>query len=426
MANYLGKEYEEMKRFLRLVLPVLMGAIIFTPDMYGRDITNITTLTMPTGDLAIREPSQPMELLSAEEVEELNNKMAAYAPIEVDLLVNAAKTFYYYENLDPVAKEIYDVLYGVAEDPTNPGNVGLMITDLDPQGDEYYYEFNLAYRAICFDHPELFWLYSGEKANIGYYSEAVNMGGFYFVYIMMIEPYDEFEEVMIRFNSAATNFLADIDTGISEFETVRQIHDKLIDLVDYNDPVAEHTSVSLVHGLDLAHTAYGALVSDSTGNPNYAVCDGYSLAFEYLLQQCGIEVIFIGGNAGLNEQLAEGHAWNMVRIDNTWYEVDSTWDDAGSMIDDITPLDEGYDYFMEALSDPIYREKIDHFLFLVSTDRIRHFLPGDEYDYITHDQMYVFQLRQESVHIRLSDSGSMYDYDPAVIALAPIAMQSYQ
>ena len=390
------------------------------------EITNVTKITMPTGDLAIREPAQPMEMLSSEDVEDLNNKMAAYTPQTESLLINNASRFYYYDNLDPVAKEIYDVLYGVAMDPVSQGNVGLMMTDMDPQGDEYYYEFNLACRAICFDHPELFWLYSGEKANIGYYSEAVNMGGFYFVYMMMIEPYTEFEEVMTAFNRAADDFLSDIDTGISEYETVRQIHDKLIAMVNYNDPVADGTSIELTRGQDLAHTAYGALVADSAGNPHYAVCDGYTLAFEYLLQQCGIEAVFIGGNAGSDAFSAGGHAWNMVRIDGTWYEADSTWDDSDSMADDLDPADENYGYIMEALCDAAYKDLIDHYLFLVSTDRITHFIPGEEYDYITHDQMYVYQLKQESVHIRLTDSGSIYDYDPAVIALAPTAMQSYQ
>lgn len=66
-------------------------------------------------------------------------------------------------------------------------------------------------------------------------------------------------------------------------------------------------------GPDLAHTAYGCLVADSSGNPNYAVCDGYTLAMEYLLQQCGIEAAFIGGMAGFSQADAGGHAWNIVK-----------------------------------------------------------------------------------------------------------------
>ena len=230
---------------------------------------------------------------------------------------------------------------------------------------------------------------------------------------------------MVEFNNASRNFLADINVNTSDYDIVRQIHDKLIDLVNYNDPVAQEISSTLA-GQDLAHTAYGCLVADSGGNENYAVCDGYALATEYLLQQCGIETAFIGGRAGETEADAGGHAWNIVKIDGSWYELDSTWDDAGSLEDDLTDGTDEYYYYMEALNDPDYREKLNHFLFLVSTDRIRHFIPGDEYDYITKDQMYQLSLVSESVHIRMNDCTDASDYDSVIMALAPNAMQGYQ
>ncbi|MCD7819604.1 MAG: hypothetical protein LUH07_11225 [Lachnospiraceae bacterium] len=404
------------------ILAVLLSAGSY---VYAEESADMSQFVLPTGDLAVREPSDPMEMLSPSDTEELEEQMSAYTPQYSGLLINNASVFYYYENLDPIAKEIYDVLYSVAQDPVSWGNVGLIMTDMDPSSDEYYYEFNLAYRAICFDHPELFWLYSGEEAAMVYGSEAISQNGFYFVYIMMQESYVDFEEDMQAFNSAVDAFLADIDTGISEYETIRQIHDKLIALVNYNDPVISQIS-TLSNGQDLAHTAYGALVADSSGIANYAVCDGYTLAFEYLLQQCGIEAVFIGGNAGTSEEDAGGHAWNIVKMDGEWYEVDCTWDDAGSLEDDLTPGTLQYDYIMEALNDEIYREKIDHYLFLVSTDEITHFEPGDEYDYITKDQHYSFQLTQESVHIRFEDDGMNTNLDSAIISLAPIAINSYQ
>ena len=409
-----------------LLLLGSMSALVCLPAE-GSEVVSIQDLLMPTGDMAIREPSAPMELLSGSDAQELNEKMAAYnASSASALLINNAVEFYYYNNLDPVAKEIYDVMYMVAQDPVSEGNIGLIMTDMDPQSDEYYYEFNLANRAICFDHPELFWLYSGEEASMGYSSEAVNMGGFYFVYIKMIEPFLHFQEQMTKFNAAAQAFLKDINMVAPEYQIIRQVHDKLIDLVNYNDPAADEIRVK--KGQNLAHTAYGALVEDSDGNPNYAVCDGYTLAFEYLLQQCGIEAVFLGGLAGSSRENAGGHAWNVVKMDGVWYEVDSTWDDSGSMLDDLAPGTTQYNYLTEALSDPGYRELIDHYLFLVSTDEISHFIPGEELKYITKDQLYVYTLCGESVHIRLTNDGTMTQYgpDPDVISLAPKAMQSYK
>lgn len=103
-----------------------------------------------------------------------------------------------------------------------------------------------------------------------YLSEAVNYGGFYFVYIKMAEPFTNYETQMNAFNAAAASFLADINQDASDYEIVRQIHDKLINLVNYNDPVGDG-DVEWDRGQDLAHTAYGCLVADSSGNPNYAV-----------------------------------------------------------------------------------------------------------------------------------------------------------
>ncbi len=389
------------------------------------EVKNLEVNRMPSGDMAEYTPSKPMELLSGQDAAELDAIMQAYNAGGSSLNKNASGSYYYYENLDPVAKEIYDVMLGVAQDPVSEGNIGLMMTDIDPTGQDYYYEFNVAYRALCFDHPELFWLYAGQEAEMVYLSEAVNYGGFYFVYIKMAEPFTNYETQMNAFNAAAASFLADINQDASDYEIVRQIHDKLIDLVNYNDPVGDG-EVEWERGQDLAHTAYGCLVADSSENPNYAVCDGYTLAMEYLLQQCGIEAAFIGGMAGSSQADAGGHAWNIVKIENVWYEVDATWDDAGSQEDDLTPGTEEYQYFMEALNDPEYREKLDHFLFLVSTDTITHFVPGDEYKYITSDGMYEIQMVQESVHIRLNNSEWGSDCDSAIIALAPNAMQSYR
>ena len=384
------------------------------------------TFHMPTGDMAVRVPSRPMEMLSAQDAQTLDEQMASYQPQEESLLKNKAEHFYYYERLDPVSKQIYDVMLQVARDPVSEGNIGLVMTDIDPQGDEFYYAFNKAYRAICFAHPELFWLYSGEEAEMCYLSEAISQNGFYFVYIKMVEPFTGFEKQMTAFNNAADAFLADIDTSISEYQTIRQIHDKILDLANYNDPVAERL-FNFGKGQDLAHTAYGVLVADSDGNPNYAVCDGYTLAFEYLLQQCGIESVFIGGNAGSSPDSLGGHAWSMVKMDGEWYETDCTWDDTGSMLDDLTPGTYNHTYITEALQDTEYREKVDHYLFLVSTETMEHFVPGDDLTYVTQDQMYEYYLKSESYHFRLApgeDTDEM-DPDPDVISLAPVAMMSY-
>ena len=64
-----------------------------------------------------------------------------------------------------------------------------MLSGIQERQDEFYLTssneqlISKVYHALLKDHPELFWLYSGQEAEMVYLSEAVNYGGFYFVYI---------------------------------------------------------------------------------------------------------------------------------------------------------------------------------------------------------------------------------------------------
>jgi len=82
------------------------------------------------------------------------------------------------------------------------------------------------------------------------------------------------------------------------------VHDTLIGQVDY------------VASAPMNQSAYSALVNGRT------VCAGYARAFQYILQQLGIPCYYCTGYAG------ESHAWNIVALDDGYYNVDATWDDA--------------------------------------------------------------------------------------------------
>lgn len=79
------------------------------------------------------------------------------------------------------------------------------------------------------------------------------------------------------------------------------------------------------------YTAYGALVNGK------AVCDGYASAAKILFDLCGIENIKVTGTSKGN-----GHAWNLIKLDNDYYHIDTTWDDPVSY-DGLNYL--RYDYY---------------------------------------------------------------------------------
>ena len=379
---------------------------------------------LPMG-AAERIPPEKVKRITSADAARIDMSMQQYEAKEETLIINRATTYYYYDQLGPVAKEIYDIMLMIAKDPATEGNWGVMMTDMNPESEEYYYEMLCAYFALTYDHPELFWLYQGIETSINFCSEMMSMNGLYLVYFGLTEPYTKYEAQMTAFNAAADAFLADINTNTSDYEIVKQIHDKLIDLVTYDQNVLKNM---YAEGNNLAHTAYGALVANTQGISNYAVCDGYSLAFEYLLQQCGIEAVVVAGDAGSDPLSAGGHAWNLVKLNNNWYEVDSTWNDAGTIEADIVPGIEYYEEFRTAITDPDYREKLQHAMFLISTQELRNFNPGDEYRYYLPDGSGSLSLIGSSVHIRWSYEGlpDPYNADPAVISLAPVATANYQ
>lgn len=91
----------------------------------------------------------------------------------------------------------------------------------------------------------------------------------------------------------------------------------------------------------------GALVCDSSRRENYAVCAGYSRAFQHLLHMAGIPCGYISGYAYVDTEEKpddSNHAWNCVKVGGKWYEVDTTWDDFDHLGDD-----EGTNAFFDSL-----------------------------------------------------------------------------
>ncbi len=110
-----------------------------------------------------------------------------------------------------------------------------------------------------------------------------------------------------KINAAADELLKGITPSMPEFEREMLLHDRLAKSITYD------------LNEKYAHTAYGALVNGR------AVCDGYTQAFQYLLQRVGIQSFMVTGTGK-----GGNHAWNIVRIDGRYYNVDLTWDDQES------------------------------------------------------------------------------------------------
>ena len=346
-----------------------------------------------------------------EELAQVERTMRAYQHPENCPLVNNAPYFYYYEQLSHSQKILYDTLMMAAEDPSGNNYVAYLTAE-HPTSSAFKQDVNVVFYSMLYDHPELYWLYESQRV---YWKYSKEKDYSTYVVYFYVEEYPTFKEDVAAFNDAADAFLSDIDMSGSQLDIARRIQDKLIGMVDYDYDLADHNT-----RFDRGHTAYGALVANSSGKTNHAVCDGYSLAFNYLLQQAGIPSALMIGYAGSDPENVGCHAWSLMNCMGTWMEVDSTWDDFGNTLIHCTRNNSKWlDYWKEIFEDKGSRDLMEHYLFAVSTDTIRNYkAPVKKYK--TQDKKYSFTLLSDSVHIRDHElhSGTTRS---TITAMAPIA-----
>lgn len=92
------------------------------------------------------------------------------------------------------------------------------------------------------------------------------------------------------------------EAGMSDLDKVIAAHDYLTETASYKE-VDEYS-----------YTAYSIFVRKE------GVCQGYSFAFQCLMDYCGIECYYVA-SASID------HGWNLVKLDGEYYYVDVTADD---------------------------------------------------------------------------------------------------
>ncbi len=208
----------------------------------------------------------------------------------------------YYGMLENPQKELYKQIYA------NADALIKNFAPIKPAGADYVNSIDLknAFTAVVNDHPELFWVDTAYKYK---YS-----------------PKGQIAEITLAFNLTAT----DIDSSKAQFAAAAKlITDETYGLyTDYDKEKKVHNEligkVRYDANAPINQSAYSALVYGRT------VCAGYARAFQYLMQQLDIPCYYVTGYAG------ENHAWNIVKLDDGYYNVDSTWDDTNPNT---------YDYF---------------------------------------------------------------------------------
>lgn len=164
------------------------------------------------------------------------------------------------------------------------------------------------FQCVLNDHPELFFVegYSYTKFTRGDETVSIQFSGTYSM--------DEETALQRReeIEAAAAEILQGIGEDAGEYEKVKYVYDTVIQRTDYDINAPDNQNV------------YSVLVN------RRSVCQGYAKAVQYLLNRMGVECTLVLGTV----ETGEGHAWNLVKIDGSFYFLDATWGDASYRMDD--------------------------------------------------------------------------------------------
>lgn len=160
---------------------------------------------------------------------------------------------------------------------------------------------------IMIDHPEYFWTEGGFQ----YYEETKLDGSV--LSVRVIPDYlmgeEEAELVRTQIELCAENWLSGVSSEADPYEKIKYVYETLIREVSYDENSENNQNIQSV------------FLNKST------VCMGYAKATQYLLNQMGVFCTLVTGT--VTDGTDAGHAWNLVRIGESYYYVDTTWGNPG-------------------------------------------------------------------------------------------------
>ena len=194
----------------------------------------------------------------------------------------------YYSYLTSSEKIIYQQVYSA---------INSFSASFEPEVNVNSSEIYNAVEAVFNDHPEFFWM------DTGFTYQYLADGTCISVSLSYLFTADELPAAQARFNSAANAIISGASGLSGDYEKEVYVHDAIIGQTKYDEDA------------EMNQSAYSALVNGSS------VCAGYSRAFQYIMLQLNIPTYYCSGYS------SGDHAWNIVQLDDGYYNVDLTWDD---------------------------------------------------------------------------------------------------
>lgn len=261
-----------------------------------------------TGGLA---PAQGTALSEAEagQFKEINPEqeqdIPAYGSAVYQTEWDKYSSNYIYNNLNSTEQTFWDALdyvcalYLTGEDDA-VSTSGMVLPD-----------YTISYSSLSLERAtDIFLMFN--YSNLQYY--FINGGYAYIESRGILVPtfYTEFQSGSKRsqatqaMKNTITSWESTIASAGSTEQKAKAAHDLIAKKVQYDDNYLTNPE-NPFH-----QSAYSVFCDD------HSVCAGYTKAFEMLMNGAGIDTIAL---------LSTDHAWNMIKINDSWYHTDCTWDD---------------------------------------------------------------------------------------------------
>lgn len=222
-------------------------------------------------------------------------------------IVNRQQGRYCFDYLDDNQKKIYAELLIIINNELDD----VMVSTGDSD------ELSYIYRCLINDHPELFWIdgYTYTRHIFNGQIEYLTFGG---RYTYTDNKRIEKQKIVDKY---VEECLSGMDLDASSYQKVKYVYEYLILNTEYDLMSSDNQNILSVF------------------ENRKSVCQGYAKATQYILQKLDIPCAIVEGYA----VTGEGHAWNLVNIDGSYYYLDTTWGDT-EYTGDVIKEDMGINY----------------------------------------------------------------------------------
>lgn len=262
----------------------------------------------PTAEPLTQEQEQDLESVSAADTQEAEAAESDAQEEEISEL------YYAYHKLDGERQTLYREILRALSEMDESAELSTTDTSL----------IDTTFACVVNDHPELFYVDGYQYTEYGFGSTVTSVA-FQGTYTKAPE---EVRALRLQIGQRLASCLAGAPADGDEYDTVKYLYEYLINNTEYDKSAGDNQNICSVF---------------LNGR---SVCQGYAEAFQYMLQNMGIQAFVVTGFTN-----GERHAWNLVRVNGDYYYIDPTWGDAsytleGDPADSASAPPINFDYFL--------------------------------------------------------------------------------